>query len=95
MSAAGPVKPGTIGIESGGAVTVGGSIIGGHGDFGGLIIADGALGAVKIAHNVLSGIAESAARIQGNSIASVTIGGSLLGGSGANSGSITGGDLGP
>ena len=85
---------GTIGIELGGAVTVGGSIIGGHGDFGGRIIADGALGAVKIAHNVL-GIAESAARIQGNSIASVTIGGSLLGGGGANSGSITGGDLGP
>ncbi len=89
---------GTIGVENGGTVTVGGSIVGGSGGFGARIVSDSAIGAVKVAHNVVGGVAERTARIEGFAIASVTIGGSLLGGFGATSGSVTsesGGNLGP
>jgi hypothetical protein len=85
---------GTIGIEDGGRVTIGGSLLGGAGTFGGRIVSDSTIGAVKVGHNVQGG-ADRTARIEGGTLASVTIGGSLLGGFGDTSGSLTASSIGP
>lgn len=78
------------------SVTIGGSLIGGLGvSSGGIVAAAGpadmaAMGPVKIGHDVI-GAGDGSANISAkNSIASVTIGGSLVGGEGIRSGRIGG-----
>lgn len=87
------VRGGTInatGLIDGGSiksVTIGGSLVGGAGNLSGAIFSVGNLGAVKIGHDLqggsISGTAanlDRAGYIKGGRIASVTIGGSILGG---------------
>lgn len=79
-----------------GAITIGGSLIGGSNQDSGAFISQGDMGAVKIGHDVQGGSGGSSASIQchGN-LASVSIGGSLIGGSLDDSGAIlSDGDMG-
>jgi len=79
-----------------GAVTIGGSLIGGSEGNSGEILSSGNMGAVKIGHDLQGGSGGLSGGIQsGGALASVTIGGSLIGGSGNNSGEISSsGDMG-
>jgi hypothetical protein len=84
-----------------GAVTIGGSLIGGAGNYAtvpgteGQIHSGGAMGAVKIAHDVQGGSGVWSGSISTNStLASVTIGGSLVGGTNTDSGEIRSADMG-
>ncbi len=79
-----------------GAVTIGGSLIGGAGNDSGRVYSDGDMGAVKIGHDVQGGSGISSGSIRSNvKLASVTIGGSLLGDLGNWSGQVySGGDMG-
>ncbi len=86
------------GFDSVAGVTIGGSLVGGASNFDGAVVSLGAggLGAVKVGHDVLGGSgADSGAFKVAMKIASVSIGGSLVGGSKLRSGAIFGGDLGP
>ena len=78
------------------SLTVGGSIVGGAGGFSAEIgsALGGAMGAIKIGHDVVGGVGfESAFIISGfGGIKSVTIGGSLVGGAGDFSGGVTSGN---
>lgn len=78
-----------------GPVTVGGSVVGGAGVSSGAIIAAEKLGAVKIGRDLRGGAGEDSGRVVSNTadIASVSVGGSLVGGSAVSSGGI--GSLGP
>jgi len=82
-----------------GAITVGGSLIGGSNDDSGQISSDGDMGMVKIRRDVIGGPGYNSGRIISQSssgkIAGVTIGGSLIGGPGNDSGLVySEGDLG-
>jgi hypothetical protein len=76
-----------------GSVTIGGSLVGGDATSA-FIKSGGDMGAVKIGHDIQGGYdtaktKEGSARIYtGGKLTSVTVGGSLLGGSGESSGSI-------
>jgi hypothetical protein len=73
---------GTVGAPNLGAVTVGGNLRGGGGVNSGVIRSEGALGAVRVGRDVTGGTATSTGLIFANTgpIASVTVGGSLVGG---------------
>jgi hypothetical protein len=69
-------------IQSGGTlgnVTIGGSLIGGSHLASGLVQSALAMGAVKIGHDLLGGTGEESGAIDGKSLTSVTIGGSIVG----------------
>jgi hypothetical protein len=80
-----------------GAVTIGGSLIGGSVGNSGQIIGYGDMGPVKIGHDVQGGSNFNSGVIgTAGKLASVSIGGSLIGGSNDNSGVILSvGDMGP
>ncbi len=67
------------------SVTVGGSVIGGTGDFSGLV----AGGTITIGHDLLGGAGQYSGRAFGGNNFSVIIGGSLVGGTGTGSGGIS------
>ena len=79
-----------------GSVSIGGSLIGGGGNFSGRIISEGAMGVVRVRGDVLGGGGSESAEIRSGdfgdttrgTLAGVTIGGSLLGGAGNLSGRI-------
>jgi hypothetical protein len=77
------------------SVSIGGSLIGGQGDESGRIFSGGDMGPVKIGHDV-QGLGPRSGYIQSlGKLASVSIGGSLIGGSAPLSGAIdSAGDLG-
>ena len=80
-----------------GALTIGGSLIGGDGVESGTIFGIG-LGAVKIGHHVQGGLGADSGKVQNlaSTVTSLTVGGSILGGGGALSGEVHGGGgLGP
>ena len=72
------------------SATVGGSLVGGGGAQSGRIRANGDIGPVKIAGDVVGGTAGSSGQVRSvdGKIASITIGGSLLGGGQPAAGSI-------
>ncbi len=78
------------------SVTIGGSLLGLAGDFSGLIRSGGDLGPVKIVHDVRGGTGPNSGYIANDATAgpldsamgSITIGGTLVGGSGAEGGQI-------
>ena len=79
------------------SVSIGGSLLGGSGSNSGLIIAHGDLGAVTIGHDVIGGTGTDSAFIASSTgkIASLTIAGSLIGGTKMGSGEVTcAGDIG-
>ena len=73
-----------------GSITIGGSLIGGDGSaVSGEIFSGGAMGKVKIGHEMQGGAAFSSGLIHcAGSLAGVTVGGSLTGGTGGSSGEI-------
>ncbi len=87
-----------------GSVTVGGSLIGGDGPDTGVIQADGAIGAIKIGGDIrsvdsspgstLSGFSGAVISLDGR-IASLTVGGSILGGKGLLAGAVSADSFGP
>jgi hypothetical protein len=90
---------GAVGVADGkiGSVAIGGSLLGGGGDFSGQIVSDSSMGPVKIGGSIEGGSAQFSGVISaGGAIASVTVGGSLLGRSADSSGQIlSGGAIGP
>jgi hypothetical protein len=84
----------TTGAAAGkiGAVTIGGSLIGGAANSSGAIISAGAMGPVKIAGNIEGGAGQASGYLRSlGTLASITIGGSLIGGANnQESGYITG-----
>lgn len=73
-----------------GAVTVGGSLIGGSGAGSGSLLSSWDMGAVKITGDVVGGLGTSSGQINSQGkLASVSIGGSLIGASGQDSGFIS------
>jgi hypothetical protein len=78
-----------------GSVTVGGSLVGGSGDFSGCIFSDGDMGPVNIRGDVLSGAGLSGAIRSGGKLGAVTIGGSLIGGPRESGSIFSNGDMGP
>lgn len=93
-------ESGTIKSDSGkiASVTIGGSLIGGSGGATGAIFAGTDLGQVKIGRDLRGGTGGSSGFIRsiGGKIAGVTVGGSLVGGSIAETGKIVAAtDLGP
>jgi len=73
-----------------GSITVGGSIIGGAGLNSGYIFGNQSLGPVKIAHDLIGGAGNGSASISttlGN-LASLSIGGSIIGGAGIEAGNV-------
>jgi hypothetical protein len=79
-----------------GAVTIGGSLIGGSDQLSGAISCVGRMGPVKIGHDVRAGSGQFSGLISSSfgKLTGVTIGGSLIGGSGSFSGLITARDIG-
>jgi hypothetical protein len=72
-----------------GAITIGGSLVGGVGDLRGFLLAFGDIGTVKIARDIVGGPGGNSGLIQSFSkIGSVTVGGSVIGGSQQYAGSI-------
>ncbi len=106
LSVSGDVKEAFINVTGAtaaiGPVTIGGSVIGvgsipmGPPTHSGEIFSSGAMGAVKIGHDVQGGSAANSGYIHCNGkMASLTIGGSVIGGNGFHSGEILSkGDLG-
>jgi hypothetical protein len=76
------------------SVTVGGSLIGGAGEGSGLLSSGGDMGPVKIGRDVLGGSGQFTGFIIAVTLTSVSIGGSLIGSSGADSGAVEPADLG-
>ena len=76
-------------LESSGRIdslTVGGSILGGGGIQSGIVLAGSGtqdIGAVKVMHNIKAGGGNLSGRIHAQNIASVTVGGSIVGGAGS------------
>jgi hypothetical protein len=78
------------------SIRIGGSLIGGVGALSGRLGADGAIGPVFIAHNLIGGASNESGLIDGLSLSSITIGGSLVGGDGRASGTLHSSlDIGP
>jgi hypothetical protein len=72
-----------------GKITVGGSLIGGAGDFSGNIQGSGAIGPVTIKGSFVGGSGLVSGKLESNAkTTSVTVGGSVLGGAGEDSGVI-------
>src|SRR3954471_11673393 len=104
LAVTGDVKDAFIRVTGGpyhkiGAISIGGSLIGGSNLASGEILCTGDIGQVKIGHDVLGVSSTVAGRIfTGGKLAGVSIGGSLIAGSGARSGEIIndieGGDMG-
>jgi hypothetical protein len=76
------------------SVTIGGSLIGGAGQQSGLLSSGGDMGPVKIGRDVLGGSGHFTGFIIAVTLTSVSIGGSLIGSSGADSGAVEAADLG-
>lgn len=70
------------------SVTIGGSLIGGSSFDSGEIRSTGNMGPVKIRHDVVGGEISGAGSISSRSLASLNIGGSLIGGTGSFCGSV-------
>lgn len=85
----GDVKGRIQGRLNGGSVTVGGSLIGGNTDFAGSVTFDGDCDSVKIGGDLIGAAGGATGYVRGTNLGSVTVGGSLLGGSGVeNAGRI-------
>jgi hypothetical protein len=73
-------------IRAGGALaalTVGGSLVGGAGDYSGQVLSGGDMGPVKVGGNVrAAGGAETGKVVTGGRLARLTVGGSIIGGAG-------------
>lgn len=75
-----------------GPVTIGGSLIGGGGDFAGTILCTSTMGAVKIGGNIEGGDGFNSGLIDASKLTGITLGGSLFGGAGTQSGVISSND---
>lgn len=72
-----------------GAVSIGGSLIGGAGLDSGRILSDGAMGKVRIAGDVVGGAGENSGQIKAmRAMTKLSIGGSVIGGAGKSSGHV-------
>jgi len=81
---------GTLAALAGETVTVGGAVAGGAGDYSGEIVDNGYLGPVIITGNLQGAGGKNSGEVGSlqNSVAGVTVGGSVIGGAGGNSGEI-------
>jgi hypothetical protein len=94
LTVTGDIREAYVNVQGGatasiGAVTVGGSIIGGTDNSSGAIYAPGNVGPIKVKGDIVGGDGSFSGSLgAGASVGSVTVRGSLLGGGGPNSGSI-------
>ena len=72
-----------------GAVTIGGSLVGGTADSSGAIVSSNAMGKVKIGRDLQGGSGQNAGHIEsGNTLGDVSVGGSIIGGTGYFAGAV-------
>jgi hypothetical protein len=76
------------------SLTIGGSMVGGDGNSSAYVSGGASIGAVKIAHDFQGGVGSSSAYITAGSVASLTIGGSMVGSSGNASAYVSGSSIG-
>lgn len=72
-----------------GSAWIGGSLVGGEGDFSGTIRSDGAIGSITVDGSVIGGRGEHSGHVGGQRIGSIAVGRDLVGGGGHASGSVS------
>ena len=99
LTVKGDVKDASIDVTGGvdgkiGAITIGGSLIGGAADNSGFIHSSGDMGAVKIGHDIQGGSGKHCGELHSQGkLASITLGGSIITGTDNSSKNQAGGDL--